>query len=165
VARLHAVRIRDEQGHIAPTLDIRRPFQVEIDYWALEPRARATAVIHLINEEGVCLLASNDFNNRVWWHTPRVAGLVRAVCQVPGNFLAEGQIFVLAAVCSYNPDIVHVLERDAVSFQIVDRSEGDAVRGDFGGTWPGVVRPMLEWRVEQPSLESLPVAGSPAIKS
>ena len=165
VARLHAVRIRDEQGHIAPTLDIRRPFQVEIDYWALEPRARATVSIHLINEEGVCLLVTNDFNNRVWWATHREAGLVRTVLEVPGNFMAEGQVSVLAAVCSYNPDIVHVYERDVVSFQIVDRSEGDGVRGEYGGTWPGVVRPMLEWRVEQPSVESRRAAGNPALKS
>jgi lipopolysaccharide transport system ATP-binding protein len=163
VARLHAVRIRDENGRIVPTLDIRRPFQVEVEYWALEPGARATVSIHLINEEGVCLLVTNDFNNRVWWETPRQAGLVRTGVQVPANFMAEGQVSVLAAVCSYNPDIVHVYERDVVSFQIVDRSEGDGVRGEYGGTWPGVVRPMLEWRIEQPSTESRAVAGNTAV--
>jgi lipopolysaccharide transport system ATP-binding protein len=150
VARLHAVRIRNEQGRIAPTLDIRRPFQVEVDYWALEPGARATVSIELINEEGVCILTSNDFNNRAWWETPRRAGLVRTVCQMPGNFMAEGQLSVVVAVCSYNPDIVHAYERDVVSFQVVDQSDGDGVRGAYGGTWPGVIRPMLEWRVEQP---------------
>lgn len=165
VARLHAVRIRDEQGHIAPTLDIRRPFQVEVEYWALEPRARATVSLHLVNEDGVVLLVTNDFNNRVWWETSREAGLVRTVLKVPGNFMAEGQVSVLAAVCSYNPDIVHVYERDVVSFQIVDRSEGDGVRGEYGGTWPGVVRPMLEWRVEQPSVKSQRAAGNAALKS
>lgn len=148
VARLHAVRIRDEHGRISPTLDIRRPFEIEVEYWALEPRARATVSIRLVTEEGVCLLSTNDFNNREWWETPRHAGLVRAACQVPGNFLAEGQISVLAALCTYNPDIVHAYEPDVVSFQVVDRSEGDGVRGEFGGVWPGVMRPMLEWRIE-----------------
>ncbi len=165
VAKLHAVRIRDEHGRIATTLDIRRRFQVEVEYWALQPGTRPTVSIHFVNEEGVCLLVSNDFNNREWWHRPRTPGLVRSVCEVPGNFLAEGQIFVLAAVCSYNPDIVHALARDVVSFQVVDRSEGDGVRGDFGGVWPGVVRPMLEWRIEQPSAESRPTAAAAAIES
>jgi len=163
VARLHAVRIRDDQGRIAPTLDIRRPFQVEVEYWALEPRARATVSIHLVNEEGVTLLSSNDFNNRVWWETPREAGLVRTVCQVPGNFMAEGQVSVLAAVCTYNPDIVHVYQRDVVSFQVVDRSEGDGVRGEYGGTWPGVLRPMLEWRIEPRPREAVDDA-RPAVR-
>jgi lipopolysaccharide transport system ATP-binding protein len=158
IAKLHAVRVRDHHGLIAPTLDIRQPFQVEVEYWALQTGTRPTVSIHFVNEEGVCLLVSNDFNNRRWWQTPRSPGLVRAVCDVPGNFLAEGQIFIVVAVCSYNPDIVHLLERDVVSFQIVDRSEGDGVRGDYGGVWPGVVRPMLNWRIEQPSVEPEPVA-------
>jgi lipopolysaccharide transport system ATP-binding protein len=162
IAKLHAVRIRDSQGLIAPTLDIRQPFQVEVEYWARQAGTRPTVSIHFVNEEGVCLLVSNDFNNRQWWRTPRSPGLVRAVCEVPGNFLAEGQIFVVVAVCSYNPDLVHLLERDVVSFQVVDRSEGDGVRGDYGGVWPGVVRPMLDWRIEQPSVEPQPVAAGAA---
>ncbi len=149
VARLQAVRIRDDNGRVAPTVDIRRPFDIEIDYWAMRAGARATVSIHVVNEEGVTLFVSNDFNNRQWWAAPRLEGPVRAVCRVPGNFLAEGQFFVLAAVCSYNPDVVHVLQRDVVSFQVADRSEGDGVRGEYGGVWPGVMRPMLEWRVGQ----------------
>jgi lipopolysaccharide transport system ATP-binding protein len=165
VAKLHAVRIRDEQGRPSPTLDIRRPFTVEVEYWALQARTRPTVSIHFINEEGVCLLVSNDFNNRLWWRTPRRPGLVRCTCHVPGNFLAEGQIFVLAAVCSYNPDFVHLIERDAVSFQIVDRSEGDGARGEYGGVWPGVVRPMLQWDAEPIGAETASVGGRTAVES
>jgi lipopolysaccharide transport system ATP-binding protein len=149
IAKLHAVRIRDDQGRISPTLDIRHPFTIEVEYWALQGASRPTVSIHLTNEHGVCLLSSNDFNNPEWWHTPRQPGLVRSVCHVPGNFMAEGQLFVLAAVCSYNPDMVHVYQPDVVSFQVVDRSDGDGVRGEYGGTWPGVMRPMLVWQSEQ----------------
>jgi lipopolysaccharide transport system ATP-binding protein len=154
VARLHAVRIRDDQQRVAPTLDIRRPFTVEVEYWALQAGTRPTVSIHFVNEEGVCLLVTNDFNDRRWWRARRQPGLVRSSCRVPGNFLAEGQVFVVAAVCSYNPDLVHALERDVVSFQVVDRSEGDGVRGEYGGVWPGVVRPMLEWHAEPVELEA-----------
>src|ERR687888_61112 len=96
IARLHAVRIRDERGRIAPTIDIRRPFDVEVEYWALEACMRPTVSIHFINEEGITLLVTNDFNNREWWRTPREPGLVRCACRVPGNFLAEGQLFIAA---------------------------------------------------------------------
>jgi len=72
---------------------------------------------------------------------------VRAKCEIPGNFLAEGRFSVLAAVCTYDPDIVHAIERDAVTFQVVDRSGGEGVRGTFARPWPGVVRPMLRWEV------------------
>jgi lipopolysaccharide transport system ATP-binding protein len=57
-------------------------------------------------------------------------------------------VTVTAAVSTYNPTIVHALEYDAVAFNTVDRTTGDAVRGEFTHDWPGVVRPMLEWQVE-----------------
>jgi homopolymeric O-antigen transport system ATP-binding protein len=158
VARLHAVRVRDANGRIAPTVDIRQPLDVEVEYWTMESGTRPTVSIHFVNEEGVTVLVSNDFNNRRWWRTPREQGLVRCTCHVPGNFLAEGQLFILAAVASYNPDLVHVYQPDIVSFQVVDRSEGDGVRGEYGGRWPGVIRPMLDWDAE-------PVAAETAVGS
>jgi lipopolysaccharide transport system ATP-binding protein len=148
VARLHAVRLRDEHGEIAESIEIRTPFSVEIEYWNLQSALKPTAVLHFVNEHGTLLFATNDFNNLEWWSTPRQPGLVRSRCFIPGNFLAEGRIYVLAAVGTYNPDRVHACEPDAVSFQVIDRSEGDGVRGIYRRDWPGVMRPMLRWCME-----------------
>ena len=146
-ARLLAVRVLNEQREVQETVEIRRPFFIEIEYLNLQRSSRPAAVLHLVNEDGICLFATSDFNNTEWWNTPRSPGVVRATCRVPGNFLAEGRVFVLAAVCSYDPATVHVIEQDAVSFQVIDRSQGDAVRGRWGGVWPGVMRPMMEWTI------------------
>jgi lipopolysaccharide transport system ATP-binding protein len=149
VARLRAVRVRTESGEVMEEIDIRRPVGVEVEYWHMSPdeNLRPTVNLHFFNDEGVCLFLSNDFNNRSWWRTPRRQGVVTATCWIPGNFLAEGRITVLAAVSTYNPTIVHAMEHDAVSFQVVDRSEGDGVRGEYVNDWPGVVRPMLDWAI------------------
>jgi lipopolysaccharide transport system ATP-binding protein len=147
VARLHSVRVLNDQHQTAETFDIRRPVMVEVKYWNLQGTERLSANLHFFNEDGICIFITADFNNRQWWDEPRVSGLVRATCIIPGNLLAEGRLFVLAAVSSYNPTVVHVSERDAVSFQVIDRSEGDGVRGHFVAEWPGAVRPMLDWEV------------------
>jgi lipopolysaccharide transport system ATP-binding protein len=154
VARLRAVRVRAQEDGPADTVDIRRDVLIEVEYWDLQSALRPTVSIACFNEEGILLFTSNDFANQTWWKTPRSPGVVRARCRVPGNFFAEGRIFVQAAVCSYNPDQIHALERDAVSFQVVDHSTGDAVRGEYGGVWPGVLRPMLDWDVGYLSPES-----------
>jgi lipopolysaccharide transport system ATP-binding protein len=151
VARLQAVRVRNVRGDVVGTFDIQEPVYLEIQYWSLQSTLFPTAAFHLINEDGITLFASIDFNDRTWASTPRSAGLVTATCRIPGNFLAEGQFFVLAAVTSYNPDAIHALEHDAVAFQVVDRSQGDGVRGPFSGAWPGVLRPHLEWKVVKES--------------
>jgi len=147
-ARLLAVRVREAGGALIESVDIREPFFIEVLYRDCQSALRPTAIVHLVNEDGITLLASNDWNNREWWTRPRRPGHVLARCKIPGNFLAEGTISVLVAIGTYNPNVIHALERDVVSFQVVDRSEGDAVRGEYAGAhWPGVVRPMLGWDV------------------
>ncbi|MFY9607541.1 MAG: ABC transporter ATP-binding protein [Blastocatellia bacterium] len=147
VARLAAVRVIDDQGAVAEVVDIRKPVSIEVEYWNLQNSLRPTVSMHFLNEDGVTLFCTNDWSNREWWNTSRRPGLVRANCKVPGNFLAEGRVFLLVAVCSYNPDVVHAIEHDAVSFQVVERGEAESVRGVYAPAWPGVVRPMLEWQV------------------
>lgn len=155
VARLRAVRVLDEQGEITEIVDIRKPVFVEIEYWNLQDALRPTISMHFINEDGITLFCTNDWSNHEWWNSLRTPGLVRATCRIPGNFFAEGQVFLLVAVCTYNPDVVHLIERDAASFQVVDRSAGDGVRGVHAKQWPGVMRPMLEWSVSATDLDAI----------
>ena len=67
---------------------------------------------------------------------------------IPGNFLSEGQFRVLVGLTTHNPTDILLIERDAVSFTIVDKSEGDGARGEYAGHLPGVVRPLLVWQIE-----------------
>jgi len=152
VARLKSVRVLPAGGGPAEEIDIRLPIDIEVEYWTEAPgNLRPSVNLHFYNDEGVCLFVNNDWNDRKWWSALRQPGLVRAVCHIPGNFLAEGRVVVTAVVSTYNPTIVHATEPEAVAFVVVDRSEGDGVRGVYANEFPGVVRPMLEWRVEQVS--------------
>ena len=150
VARLRSVRVLTGEGETSDEADIRHPVGIEVEYWHLaeDPGIRPSVNLHCYNEDGVCLFVTNDFNNRAWWRSDRRPGVVRATCWIPGNFLAEGRVFVNAVVSTYNPTEVHAQENEAVSFQVVDRSSGDGARGEYTGDWPGVVRPMFDWDVD-----------------
>lgn len=152
VARLKSVRVVPEGGGPAEEIDIRRPIDIEVEYWTDAPGdLRPSVNLHFYNDEGVCLFINNDWNDREWWASSRKPGLVRAVCHIPGNFLAEGRVVVTAVVSTYNPTMVHAQETDAIAFVVVDRSEGDGTRGEFANDYPGVVRPLLDWDVDQVS--------------
>jgi lipopolysaccharide transport system ATP-binding protein len=148
VARLRAVRVRNSRGEVTDSVDIREPITVEIEYWSNAVETRPAANLHFWNDQGACLFATAEFSAPGWGERPRPHGVVvRAVCRVPGNFFAEGRVILrYAAVTSYNPTALHALERDAISFQVVDHSQGDGARGPYGGEWPGVMRPLLEWQ-------------------
>lgn len=151
--RLRSVRVVNDTGHPTAEMDIREPIFVEVDYLNLcvDPEFRPFPQILVYNAEGILLFASASFNNPTWRRQARKRGLVRTRCRIPGNYLAEGGVYISVAVVSYNPTRHHAVGTDAVAFHVVDFSQGDGVRGEWTGDYPGVVRPMLEWEaVEEP---------------
>jgi lipopolysaccharide transport system ATP-binding protein len=150
VAALKSVRALDVSGEPADLFDIRQPVQIEVEYWNRSGgNLRPTVAIHIVNTDGVTLFATTDFNDTDWRATPRLKGVVKSVCTIPGNFLSEGRFYVLVAVVTYNPDVVHALREEAISFEVVDHTDGDGVRGEATSGWPGIVRPMLSWKAFQ----------------
>ena len=102
---------------------------------------------HFYNEQGVCIFVSHDWSDE-WRRRPRAKGEYTSTAWIPGNFLAEGGVFVKVAVSTYEPMEVHFVESDAVSFNVIDSLEGDSARGDYAGMLPGLVRPALDWETK-----------------
>jgi lipopolysaccharide transport system ATP-binding protein len=153
VAQLRMARILNSEGLVSDTIDIRQPVTIEVDYDVKQTRPRVAVNLQCHNDEGTLLFQTSEMNCPQWQEKSTQVGSVRTLCRIPGNFLAEGRIFVTVGLVSYNPDRLHALDRDSISFQIVDSSSGDAVRGIYGKKWPGVVRPMLDWEIASHSTE------------
>ena len=144
VVRLSRVRVCTEVGETAEVIDIRRPVGVEMTYDVFEPGQVLVPNYHFYNEEGTCVFVVQDLSPEAR-REPRQPGRYVSTVWIPPNFLAEGRLVVTAAVSTYYPMLVHVFERDAVSFRVMDSLEGDSARGDFAGMMPGVVRPIFDW--------------------
>jgi homopolymeric O-antigen transport system ATP-binding protein len=145
VVRLRSVRIRDEAGGTVDSLDIRRPVGLEMVYEVLEEGHVLVPVYHVYDEAGTCLFATLSLEPQCRARA-RPTGSFTSVAWVPGNFFGEGAVLITAAISTHRPHFkVHVYERDAVAFHVRDTQEGDSARGDFDGTFPGVVRPLLSW--------------------
>ena len=148
VARLQSVRILDATEKVRAEFDIREPFSVEVIYESENPVGlRPSVNLHFYNEAGNCVFVSNDWNDLSWRQAARQAGAVTARCEIPGDLLAEGRLYITAAISTYDPTIVHAIERDAVAVNLVDLPAGELSRGEYAGDWPGVVRPRLNWTV------------------
>ena len=46
----------------------------------------------------------------------------------------------------YNPFFVELHEMDILGFNVIDQIGLDTVRGNYSGFFPGVVRPLLNWK-------------------
>ncbi len=147
IVRLGAVRVRTEEGATAVDIDIRKPVGIEMDYIVHQPGHVLVPNCIFFNQEGVLLFHASDLNPE-WRHAPRKPGRYRSTVWIPGNFFAEGTIIVNAAISTMDTFAVHFHERDAVSFHVLDSMDGDSARGDYGGSIPGVIRPLLNWTDE-----------------
>jgi lipopolysaccharide transport system ATP-binding protein len=96
------------------------------------------------NEDGIHVFKALD-QDREWRNRKRQKGRYVSTTRIPGNFLAEGMLFVTAALTTVDPTVPQYYERDAVAFHIVDTADGDSVRGNYVGRLPGAVRPFLKW--------------------
>jgi len=166
VARLRSVSVRQAEAAArgegrdlpAGSVDIRLPVEVALDYDILAGGHRPLANLHFFNESGTCLFISVETpdgdegdgdGNEGGTEPSRGPGSYRAVLHIPGNFLAEGQVIVDAALSTLDPVSVHAHVREAVAFEVMDSLDGGSVRGAYGGEYPGVVRPALPWRTRR----------------
>jgi lipopolysaccharide transport system ATP-binding protein len=150
--RMREVRVIDENGRLADSVDIRRPVGIEITFTILRDDVPVFPKIKLIDREG-----NNAFNtvdtNPLWSERPTPGDYV-ATAWIPGNYLNEGLYTVEPGISSLGAlgtnKLVHQARApDAVAFHVYDPGEGDTSKGRFAGQFRGAVRPLLEWTSER----------------
>ncbi len=160
VARLHSVRVVNEDGETAANVDIRKPVGIEMDFEVLQTGHILTPGYRFVNEEGQIVFSSYD-PDPLWRRRPRPKGRHLSTAWIPGNFLSEGTMIVSVALQTSFSHTLHFFEPDAVAFHVTDSLDGDSARGDYGGFIPGIVRPLLQWtnraaeEIECPSRKAL----------
>ena len=136
--------MRTDDGLVRDTIDIRRPFTIEMEYEVFKGGSVLLPVFAFDNEDGHRVFTTVDLDP-TWRRRPRPEGRYISTVNIPGNLLTEGILFVTSTLLTLNPDSVQFLERTAVAFQVTDSLDGDSARGDYSRNIPGIVRPMLKW--------------------
>jgi lipopolysaccharide transport system ATP-binding protein len=148
LARIRAIRALPHDGMPPGVVDVRRPIAIEVVFEVLREGKPVFPKLKVLDQEGAIAFNAMDTDER--WSKPSAPGTYTATAWIPGNLLNEGPAIVEAAICSLDfPKLEHhAAVYEAVSFEVLDPGEGDSARGQFGGQWRGVVRPLLEWTVE-----------------
>ncbi|HEU0302951.1 MAG TPA: ABC transporter ATP-binding protein [Gaiellaceae bacterium] len=151
-ARLREIRVVDEHGDLADSIDVRRPVGIEITFTVLRDDVPMFPKIKLYDREGDT--AFNALDTSDVWDEPPAVGDHSATCWIPGNYLNEGLYTVDVGVVSLGRAgmqklLHHTAMREAVSFHVYDPGEGDTSKGRFPGHLRGPVRPLLEWTTER----------------
>ena len=160
--KLKSVKLKNKNGELKNSFDIRQSIYIEIEYWVIK-ETNACVSVHLFNQMGVFVFASGENLDLEKAYQVKEKGLWKAVCEIPGNLLADGRYSIRTVLLSprkNNRARWHADIREAVSFYVYDTLEGDSVRGDWAGNYPGVVMPRLRWesyKVKEEEIAKLPV--------
>lgn len=146
IARILSAGVYDESGNPYEYIDIRKPVVIKIEYEVLTDGNKLTHAFVFHNEHGLRLFDSHDVNTEWKSNTVRKKGRYTAEVMIPGNFFAEGKIKVSPAVITSDPWELHAYAEDAIAFFVKDSLDGDSGRGKFTGNYPGVIRPVFDWR-------------------
>lgn len=145
VVRFRGVRVRSASGELVETSDIRQTVGIELEYDILKPGYRLLPHFVLRNQDGIELFVAVDLDPE-WRGRARPEGRYVSTGWIPGNFLAEGFVYADAILMSLEPEKVHVVVEDAVTFMVLDDLPAkDTARGDYHKPMTGAVRPALDW--------------------
>lgn len=149
IVRMYAVRVSDNSGVQKDEFEIQSPVNIEIEYELLKDKSDISVQVGFYNNEGLCLFITQDTNHPEWHERLRTRGLMQSTLHIPPHFFAEGEIYLNVLIVTVEPTEAHVHERDVVGFTIVDHTDGEGVRGKYAKYWPGFVRPLLDWSIQQ----------------
>jgi lipopolysaccharide transport system ATP-binding protein len=129
-----------QHGETTGVVDINEDFELEIRFAVLRPCRNLITGFNFYNFQGTCL-----FSNCDWRPNQLPPGLYRKRVSLPSPLLAEGVVSVLVQLVFYDPLVESVILPDLLSFDAVDTNSRKAVRGRYTGSWPGLLRPSLNW--------------------
>ncbi len=140
--KVRSVCVRNSAGEVTALLDVRKPFEVEIEYEVSRPLSHCRVGIVLTTVEGVAVLAAYDVDNEAYMGE-RGPGRYISKCEIPGNLLNPGT-FILSIHAGIRRVKSLVSLENVMSIEIEDIG---AVGAHVGGRRIGIIRPKLEWWV------------------
>jgi lipopolysaccharide transport system ATP-binding protein len=142
--RLRAVRIRNTDGQIATSLDVRSSFCIETEYSILQPAANLRVGLRIVAHDGTVILSSKDADEYEEMGL-RQPGEYVSRCTIPADFLNFGQYYVTVG-SDFPMSRVHFAVDQALTFRI---EATGGVGGHIADNRQGLLRMRLPWDVER----------------
>ena len=142
VIRVRGARIRGESGTLQGSIGVGESAWIEVDYELFRSDPSPRINLHFVTEDGAYAFASIE-NTKGRQGPGRYCGRMR----LPADFLNGKTYMITIYVTSFEPTHVHALLKDALILNVIDDLES-ITRQTYNGSFPGAIRPLLEWEVQ-----------------
>lgn len=147
VVRLRSVRVISKSGASLSSVRRSQVIGLQLSYDVLEPQQVLSPFFTLVSDAGVELFSTAD-PDPTSIQVPRQPGRYISTVWMPANFLADGCHYVSVVMRSMNKQYRPFVERDCITFTVVDDSEHVLGASWWEGRLSGVIRPDLDWTTE-----------------
>lgn len=130
--RIKSIVLEPTNGIEQENFDTRTAFRISFEYWNMLDNAELNVSLFLYSMTGECVFNVGDASQFY------KKGVVKAVCDIPADFLNDGSYYISIMIVKDRLAPVYFFE-DALAFDILDWREGT----DWYGKWPGSVRPKM----------------------
>ena len=142
--KLMAVRALNEKNELSFEIPVTKAFAIEVEYLVLQEN-QYDVHIYFQDDSDNTIFMVTDLQDKTYQDKNRNIGLHRSKCFIPANIMTNGVISILVGVCS-GSFTTHLIERNIISLNIVDKFEMTGARGAYKREWPKTaVRPLLGW--------------------
>ena len=121
---------------------------VTVNYEVLHNNVSFIHGANFYDSEEVNIFNSHDVtsHNR---YEKKNKGLYKATMWIPSNLLSEGLLSISVAFFKANPYEMFVYLEKVICINIVDEMKGNSARGYYTHSFPGFVRPLLQWETNE----------------
>jgi lipopolysaccharide transport system ATP-binding protein len=142
IVRVRAARILGPEGKVQGAIRVGDQASIEVEYEVFQPNSSPRINLHFCTEDGAYAFASIENTN-----CHRTSGRYQSRMHLPANFLNGKSYLISIYVSSFDPNHVHVELKDVLVLNVVD-DMNSVTRQTYNGPFPGALRPVLQWEVE-----------------
>jgi lipopolysaccharide transport system ATP-binding protein len=150
VAALVSAKVTDEANQPARSFKIDQKARIELVFDVLRPGLRIEPAIHFKNDKGEMLFVV-AYTDPAMPDAFNDTGRFRTTAEIPANLLNEGIHYVTIGLVTADPLVRHQMVEKAVSFSVYEviGETTKVARGRYSRSFPGGLRPRLDWRTER----------------
>jgi lipopolysaccharide transport system ATP-binding protein len=144
IVRIVEVRAHDISFEVKENFQITESVGISMVYEVIDSGRKIHSAFNFYNSSGINIFDSHE-NNTIHYHENKNKGFYETTVWIPKNLLSEGVILIGVALITHDPFLIHFHERDSIAFNMIDKQTESPTRGDYVGSLPGIIRPLLIW--------------------
>ena len=151
---LQEVRVLNDSGFVAGSVDIRKTFAVEMQFAVFRSLRNVRIALRVLSADGTVVFTSSESATSAWDGSTRDPGIYLSRCEIPGNLLNEGH-YTLTISMDVPFSEIYFIEDGVLGFAV---EQTGGVSGRYPERWPGVTCPALVWNTR--CVRKLELAGT-----